>query len=208
MITVWRIVLDASAPPAAGAVAELAADERARAARYGTVDLRNRWLHAHVAMRRILAGEAGVAPAAIAYGVGSAGKPFLSAPGNSGVEFSLSDSGDLALLAISKEGPVGVDLERILPLPQMVAVARSHFSREDFEALVALPATEQLSAYYRLWTRTEAYLKGVGIGLGQRLDRFTSAHRWNLTDLDVAPNYAAALAFEGLAEPRLEEWSG
>lgn len=208
MITVWRIVLDPSAAPAAGAVAEISGEERARAARYSTADVRNRWLHAHVAMRRILAREAGVAPTGIVYGIGAQGKPFLIAPSNSGIEFSLSDSGDLALLAVSKTGPVGVDLERIHPLPQMVAVARSHFPRADFDALLALPASAQLAAYFRLWTRKEAYLKGVGIGLGQRLDRFASGHQWVLRDLDVGAGYAASLAVEGRADVHLDEWKG
>ena len=128
MITVWRIALDAGALPDAGAIGELSAEERERAARFATDALRDRWLRAHVAMRRILARELGTAPATIRYGRGDHGKPFIESPNGSGLEFSLSDSEGIALLAVGREGAVGVDIERIRPLPELRALATRYFT--------------------------------------------------------------------------------
>lgn len=212
VITVWRIPLDASRPPAADELGILSEMERARAARFMRDTDRNRFFHSHVATRRILGEALGVAPAAIQFGAGKSGKPLLASPGDSGFEFNLSDSGDLALLALSRLGPVGVDVERVRPLTDMEAIAESHFAEEERAALLALPEGERLDGFYRLWTRKEAYIKALGTGLGHALDRFAvtidpahvrfvhldgdeaAARSWALRPIPVPTGYLAALA--------------
>ena len=191
-VTVWRIALDPARAPDAAAVAELSEEEQARAARFATDALRNRWLHGHVATRRILARELGVAPRAIVYGVEAAGKPFVAAPVGSGIEFSFSDSGELALLAVgrgrvralnpagefavdheaARHGALGVDVEVHRPLADLGAIAERFFAPEEQAALFALPESEREPGFYRLWTRKEAYIKALGTGLGHPLSRF------------------------------------
>lgn len=172
MVTVWRIALDPAHPPDAAAVGELSEEERARAARFATDALRNRWLHGHVATRRILAQELVVAPRAVVYGAAAAGKPFVAAPAGSGIEFSFSDSGDLALLAVGCSCPLGVDVESRRPLLDLAGVAERFFAAEECAALFALPDAERDAGFYRLWTRKEAYIKALGAGLGHPLARF------------------------------------
>lgn len=214
MVTVWRIALDPARSPDAEALAELSEAERARAALFVTDALRNRWLTAHVAMRRVLASELGVRPDEIAYGAGTAGKPFIARPAESGVEYSFSDSGDLALLAVGRGGALGVDVEAYRSISDLEGVAERFFALEERVALFALPESERRAGFYRLWTRKEAYIKAIGTGLGHALDRFVvtidrddvrfmsidgdfdAAKRWDLRSIEVSGEYEAAFASE------------
>lgn len=211
-VVVWRIVLDPARAPDAAALAELSEAERARADRFATEALRNRWLWGHVGLRRILARELECEPAAIAYGRGGEGKPFLAAPAKTGLEFNFSDSADRALVAVSRRGPVGVDVEWQHRHDDLAAVAERCFAGDEVRALAAVAAPERLAAFYRIWTRKEAYLKALGAGLGYGLGRFAVTHdardvrllhvdgaaeagpRWQLRAIDVGEGYEAALA--------------
>lgn len=192
-VTVWRIALDPVRAPAAEAVAELSDDERVRAARFATEALKSRWLHGHVATRRILAAELGVAPQALVYGAAAAGKPFVESPVGSGLEFSFSDSGELALLAVGRGAALGVDVELRRPLTDLEGIAERFFALEEQAALFALPESEREAAFYRLWTRKEAYIKAIGIGLGHPLARFVmSVERDDVRLVAVDRDTAAA----------------
>lgn len=212
MITVWRIALDPARAPSAADCALLSAAEMERASRFATDELRHRWLHGHVAMRRILAARLGVAPADLAYGAGASGKPFLAAPAGSGLEFNFSDSADLALLAVSDAGPVGVDVEALRRVPEFEAITARFFSTEERTALLALPEAERLGAFHRVWARKEAYIKAVGDGLAHGLQRFAVTHArgdarfvhldgsreaargWTLAEVEVPAGYEGAVA--------------
>lgn len=225
MVTVWRIPLDPARSPDAEALVELSEAERARAALFATDALRNRWLTAHVAMRRILARELGVRPDEIAYGAGTAGKPFIASPAGSGVEYSFSDSGDLALLAVGRGGALGVDVEAHRPISDLEGVAERFFAPEERIALFALPEAERRAGFYRLWTRKEAYIKAIGTGLGYALDRFvvtigvedvrlvredddaTAAERLSLHTIAVPSGYEGALIGpRSEAAPVVRDW--
>ena len=210
-VTVWRIALDPARAPHADAVAELSEEERVRAARFATDALRNRWLHGHVATRQILAHALGVAPQEIVYAAESAGKPFVATPAGSGIEFSFSDSGDLALLAVGRHGTLGVDVEVHRPLTDLEGIAERFFATEERVALFAVPESEREAAFYRLWTRKEAYIKALGTGLGHPLSRFVmtlasddvrlvtidndaaAAASWSVWSIDVGAGYEGAL---------------
>lgn len=210
-VMVWRIALDPARAPHAEAVAELSEEERARAARFATDALRNRWLHGHVATRRIVARELGVVPREIVYGAESAGKPFVATPAGTGIEFSFSDSGDLALLAVARHGTLGVDVEVHRPLTDLEGIAERFFATEERVALFAVPESERAAAFYRLWTRKEAYIKALGTGLGHPLSRFVMtlasddvrlitidndaavAASWSVWSIDVGAGYEGAL---------------
>lgn len=209
-VTVWRIALDATEPPDAAAVAELSEAERARAARFATDALRNRWLHGHSAMRRILARDLGVEPGHVEYGVGVHGKPFVARPSGAAIEFSYSDAADAALLAVSRAGPVGVDIEPIDRPAEVEAIAESRFAPSERDALRGLAGGARAERFFRIWARKEAALKATGIGLSVGLASVAvpvdaaivpaaafampgSTERWSLEDLDVGPGSVAAL---------------
>ena len=121
VIDLWLI--DTSGPGAAavaGFDAELSPEERARGARFRFQRDRERYLLIHGAVRRILGEVAGVAPGLLRFRANAFGKPELV---EGDVPFNLSRSGDWGLLAVSRDGPVGVDLECRTEVPEAEAVA-------------------------------------------------------------------------------------
>lgn len=141
------------------------------------------------ALRAILAAELGHEPQ---LAIGPNGKPELV---GGGLAFNVAHSGELALIAISRDGSVGVDLEQHRPLRDAAATAGRFFTAPE----AALVAAEPVQ-FFRLWCRKEAWLKAQGIGLRLPLDTVDvrgEVPGWLLADLDLAPGYAAAVAREG-----------
>jgi 4'-phosphopantetheinyl transferase len=174
--------------PSALDEATLDDEEQARSARFVRPRDRRRFVLTHVALRLFLARCLGMDPMAVRYENGIHGKPRL-APGLPSLEFNLSHSGGLALLAVARDRPVGVDVERLRDVPDALTIADTHFSAAEREVLRSLPATEQRRAFVRCWTRKEAIVKAVGEGLSRALDSF---------DVDLAPGSTSALRrFDG-----------
>lgn len=165
-------------------------------------------------LREVLAGVIGVEPGEIRFSVGEFGKPYLSEqPEGASVSFNVSHAGSYLLLAISHGAEVGVDLEAVRQELDFAPMARRYFSEREQEELFSLPPEEQLAAFYRCWTRKEAYLKGTGTGFSQPCTSFDMsllpgqpprllAHRgsptevdsWSIHDLPVPQGYCAAVA--------------
>lgn len=135
-IDVWLARLAAGGWPRPELLPE---DERGRAEQMRTGKVRDRWTAARWALRGVLGRYLGLDPAAVELSLGEHGKPLLADP-EAPLLFSLSHSGDVALVAVSAELEVGVDVERI----------------------GARPAT-----FYADWTRHEAIVKCHGTGLGR-----------------------------------------
>jgi 4'-phosphopantetheinyl transferase len=213
-VHVWRIPLDDEAR-AESYWDVLSEEERARASRFYREVHRRRFVAAHGALRHLLAGYVGEAPAALSFVVGEHGKPALrSQPGRATVEFNLSHSDDLALVAVANARPVGVDLERWSADVEHLELAERFFSPAERDALRALAHESELvaAAFFAAWTRKEAYLKATGHGIMRGLHHFDVAltpgeparlladrldgeapQRWSMTELDPAPGYSAAL---------------
>ena len=114
------------------------------------------------------------------------------------ISFSVSHSGGLALYAVTKRPPIGVDVEYIEPLKDIQLMSREIFSRREAASLPTSPGTEQTTAFYRLWTRKEAYLKACGAGLGTDPTKLevpddASAH-WQIMKFYPRTSFIAALA--------------
>lgn len=210
-VHIWRIDLAAAPETYAAHLEALGADERRRAERLVFAHHRRRFATAHVAVRRILSRYLAVAPAELAFRVGAYGKPALAHP-SADLRFNLSHSHDLALLAVAQGRAVGVDLEQIQPGALQDALARQVCSPAELVALAGLAAEARAEAFYQLWTRKEALIKGRGDGLARPLTAFTvtllpgeparvvastdpsDLARWSLHALDPGPGYAGALA--------------
>ncbi len=141
----------------------LSAEECTRAASFRFPADRQRFVAAHIALRQALAEYTGLHHAALQLATGSFGKPSLS--GHTRTQFSLSHSRGLALIAIGGRGPLGADVELLRPVPDMAALAAEHFTQREQEELAALPAHERERAFLICWTRKEACLKAIGVGL-------------------------------------------
>ncbi|MFC1410945.1 4'-phosphopantetheinyl transferase superfamily protein [Streptacidiphilus sp. N1-12] len=210
------------APAAAGVLDLLDAEERARAAAFVHDADRIRYVAAHVALRRLL-GDATGRPARDLVLIREPcprcgephGRPALADPPRP-LHFSLSHGGDLVLIGIA-EVPIGVDVEG-LPRGETVAELASVLHPGEQTELASLPADQLVPGFARLWTRKEAYLKGLGIGLGRdpSADYLGTAGLapnppgWTVTDLPTDdPDHAAALAIQGgsAAEVRVRRLS-
>ena len=139
----------------------LSNEERARAARFVSDDVRRRFVAARGTLRRVLADELGAAPSALEFSYGEHGKPALQ---NSTTVFNLSHSGDIALIAIADCGVVGVDVEVLRDDTDFDAIAENSFSDAELAAWRALPEAEKRDAFFATWTCKEAYLKALGTG--------------------------------------------
>jgi 4'-phosphopantetheinyl transferase len=200
-------------------------DESQRAARFHFEAARDRFIAAHGCLRDILARYLRCEPDQLSFSIGAHGKPAIAAISfNRGIEFNLSHSGDLALVAVAWEQRVGVDVERIRDGISAQVIARQYFSRSEVAELLALPSDYQEVGFFNCWTRKEAYIKAQGLGLSLPLESFDvslspnepailratrpdpeESTRWTLQHLNVNSGYAAALASEGRVKT-LNSW--
>jgi 4'-phosphopantetheinyl transferase len=211
-VHVWLADLDRQ-PPYAALV--LSNDERSRAARFHFEHDRRRFAAARALLRELLGGYLQMPPAEVRFAYGPRGKPSLEGHA-AGVRFNVSHSGGLALLAFARGREIGIDLELERPVPERDEIAARFFSEWEALELKRLPAGERPAAFFRCWTRKEAFIKATGDGLSRALDSFDvtlgpldaarllrvedapeEVQRWWLQGLEPAPGFAAALAVEG-----------
>lgn len=216
-VVVWRTRLDVPPDDLARAERLLSSDERTRAERYRFPIHRARYIAARGALRAILAEILETDPAGLRFVYGPQGKPTLATPSGGGtVCFNVSHAGDTALIAVTERRRIGVDLEQARPDLAYLEIAERFFSPREVATLRALTPQQQQEGFLRCWTRKEAYIKALGVGLSLNLASFDvslapgdapallasrpdphEASRWSLHDLDGGPGYTAALAVEG-----------
>ncbi len=208
--------------------ATLSASERERAERFRFELHRTRFIARRGLLRALLAGYLDTEPGGIQLPSGPWGKPklgsqFAGAP----LEFNLAHSEDLALLAFTRGGVVGIDLERIRPLKDADELVARFFSEREHTAFQGLSPELRPVAFFNLWTRKEAWLKATGEGIAHSLplvevsflpgdppallslpDGPGHTPHWTLSELRPAQGFAAALAFGNAARhpPTLQCW--
>lgn len=195
----------------------LSMDEKERARRFRRIADRERFVVARGTLRCLLGYYEGRAPDRLQFTYDSFGKPNLSNQSSETVlNFSVSHSEDQALFGFVRGRRIGVDLEYVRPDINVVGLARSYFSPDEFRRFSRLRASEQCEAFYRAWTRKEAYLKALGEGLSFGIDRVevtffphepamlrkvsgmpSGSENWTLKDLPLAPSYLGAASVEG-----------
>jgi phosphopantetheinyl transferase len=144
----------------------LSADEQKRAGRFRFERDQRRYIAGRAFLRNILGGALGRAPVDLVFQYTPAGKPFL---GESGLHFNISHSADRFLCAVGRGAEVGVDLERLVAIPEMTGVGEKCFSPAEQVELRRAPEAARIETFYRLWTRKEAAVKCRGVGLGGAL---------------------------------------
>ncbi len=200
----------------------LSDDEKLRAARYVLTRKRKSFALSRGLLRTVLGTYLSTAPAEIEFTTGEFGKPGLNKKtlNGSGLEFNISHSKDVCMIAVSKDTPVGIDAEHITDRDYL-ALAKRFFHKNEVIALASLSDQERQAAFYRCWTRKEAFIKALGTGLHTPLKSFqvniSKAEKSALTgyagiaelspnltilnlDVNVAPGYAASVAVNGKVE--------
>ena len=223
-VHVWSVDLDLPAPEVFRIRRLLSPDECQRAARFCFERDRRRFVVARGVLRTLLGRYAGVAPERLRFAYGPYGKPILAGFWDERPRFNLSHSGGLAAIAIAAGADVGVDVECLRPLPDLERMAERYFSRGENAALRTLAPPDRLEAFFRCWTRKEAYLKALGDGLARPLDAFDVSllpgdearllhvrgdtgepSRWWLRAFMPVVGAVGAIALEGPAR-RLARW--
>jgi 4'-phosphopantetheinyl transferase len=211
-VHVWRASLEFESEQLDTFALTLSDSERARAQRFVLERDRNSFIAARGILRDLLARYVGCAPRDLEFIYGPQGKPALSDGSTSNpFRFNLSHSHGLAVLAVTRECEIGVDVEKIRPERAGEEIANRYFSAEEVAELRALPTDQQAEGFFLCWTRKEAYVKALGEGLRFPLDRFRvslspgksallygdAGARWSMEAFDPSFNskarYAAAV---------------
>jgi 4'-phosphopantetheinyl transferase len=218
----WTASLDLTGAGLDSSVLPSEVLDRARRLRFESD--RNRFVASRVWLHILLARGLGLSVQEITLQAAAGGKPELAPPMPTWLRFSMSRAGSRGLYALARDAEVGVDLEDRSRVVDTEAVAHRFFSGTERELLGGLGEAEKQLGFYRIWTRKEAVLKAMGVGLDvplMALDVSGEMARWDpkvpaalndgrhwfLHDLDVGPGHAAALAceanvFDGVPTPR------
>lgn len=190
----------------------LSPDELARAARFRFEKDARRFTVARASVRSILGAYVHCGGHDLHFEYSQQGKPSLDGI-NPNIHFSVSHSGELAMLALTLDGEVGIDVELIRPEVEIEKLSERFFSPAERESLRALSHNHRVAAFFRCWTCKEAFLKAQGVGLSRSLDSFDvevnpehparilatrpdaeEAQRWSMQDIPADAEYAAAVS--------------
>ncbi|MCP5407078.1 MAG: 4'-phosphopantetheinyl transferase superfamily protein [Chromatiaceae bacterium] len=177
----------------------LSPDEHDRAQRMLRAEGSRRFVAARACMRKILADYLATDAGLINFRYGSAGKPEIVHPG-SDLRFNLSHSGHLALLALTHQSEIGVDMEPLKQQPNLLAISRKIFGAEVQKTLAAMDEPRQKVRFFQLWTELEARAKCKGSGVFSQTDDTIPA-------VNFAPEtgwIAAVASSRGI--PQILEW--
>jgi 4'-phosphopantetheinyl transferase len=226
-VQLWRVDLEAISADESRWQEVLSSEELARAARFHFSRDRQRFAASRAWLRTVLAGYLGTDPRALTFAYSKKEKPSLG-PDHAGcdVTFNVSHSGGVALLAFTRKREIGVDVEEVRANSDLEAIARRFFSAHEQKQLAALSPEARVEAFFRCWTRKEAYIKATGDGLSLPLSRFdvslapgntdallatrpdvSEAGRWRVQEVPAGAGYAAALCVRG-RDWKLRDWSG
>ncbi len=166
---------------------ELSPEEQERALRFKFSEHKEHFVIFHGFMRRVLGSYLAIEASCLMFKTAEKGKPYLVSPDNkeSPLNFNLSHTEDIALLAVSSGQEVGIDIENRQRSSDWQGIARRFCTQEEQKALFSAGSTdEQREAFYDLWTRKEAYMKVLGSGMALSPTQFS---------LTVAPKPPALL---------------
>ena len=176
--------------------------------------VRRRWIVARAGLRSILSNYCGLPLTDLEFSCGTSGKPVLAGKSaQSRISFNLSHSEAVAVIAVSLDADLGIDVERKQRIRDWQGVARRFFSARENSELMSLEKSARIDAFFDCWTRKEAVIKATGEGLRARLDEFDVALSpgakvrviadysdeqkyigWRLHTFENAPGYTGALA--------------
>ncbi len=215
-VHLWKARLDLPTPRICAFRDTLDVDELERARRFVFHRDRARFIAARGLLRSIVARYLHLEPQEVRFSYHDHGKPALEPSSNSAnLSFNLSHSHELALYAFARGRRIGVDIEYVRGDTDHDGIAEQYFSTTEAAALRSLPSVQRTQAFYRCWTRKEAYVKALGEGLSLALDKFTvslspgsspvflwtedntEARCWHLYEPIVARRYVATVVVEG-----------
>jgi 4'-phosphopantetheinyl transferase len=202
----------------------LSADEVARAERFYTTDLQERFILTRGFLRLLLGDYLDIHPQKIRFKYGDNGKPAIEhEDAQYPLGFNLAHSGLLALCGITLKRDIGIDLEEIRVVRNLEQICDRFFSADEAAAIQCLPTAQREKAFFRCWTAKEAFIKATGEGLSRALDsfkvslsdnengqiqiktddRWIASSSWRLWHLQPAPGFLAAVVAEQAEDAQL-----
>ncbi|MBF0499295.1 MAG: 4'-phosphopantetheinyl transferase superfamily protein [Candidatus Riflebacteria bacterium] len=185
--------------------------DRCSRAKFPTVE--RRFLAARGLLRRILGETLRCDPRELSFAEETGGKPFVAGSGAPPpVRYSVSHSADLLVVGISRDFEIGIDVEKIRENYQPEPIVKRFFSAREYEVWQGFPENERIEAFFRAWTRKEAYLKGTGKGitgigeievsferglrkaLVKHVHHTQESERWDFIDLDEFAGFVGCIA--------------
>lgn len=203
----------------------LSEDELTRADGYHFERQRRRYIVCRGQLRKILAGYIKCSTTSIKFQYGDKGKPDLAVGQTTAkTKFNVSKSEELALIAVTNAGEVGVDIEHLRPVSDATKLAQRYFAVSEVETLLSLPNSLHERTFLEIWTRKEAFIKATGQGLSYPLNQFavSAAHtgpvvtvklfqdsaqseHWHLVSISPSKDVLAAVAVCGTS-PQITCW--
>lgn len=151
----------------------LTEEELARGARFYFERHRTQFLLTRALVRSALSTYADVDPKDWRFEAGEYGRPHLVGPTTlEGLSFNLAHTEGLIVLACTRGGVVGVDVEHVQPRRTGLDIAERFFSPAEVAELKSAPLSEQTERFFHYWTLKESYIKAIGTGLSTPLDQF------------------------------------
>lgn len=212
----WRVPQDVPAAALDRYWPILDLGEQARATRFYFARDKNRYVVSRAVLRLVIGRYLSRPPEQISFTYTGHGKPVLAPIQGERLQFNVSHSGGLAMMAFCLDAEVGIDVEKQRPLDDGEQIAERFFSASEVAVFQSLPAGQRTEAFFNCWTRKEAYIKAIGEGLSCPLNVFdvtlapgeparllrirgseTAAAAWSLFSLEPGTGFGAAVAIPG-----------
>ena len=212
-VHLWRIDLDQERRNLEAMERNLIGTEIEKSRRFRFGKDREQFILSHGILREVLGTYLKVEPKDVPIASDSRGKPeIIGGSKKAELRFNLSHSEGMTLIATAMNRDLGVDVEYAEPDFPVLEVAQRFFTRREAELVASSKGTERSEAFFRIWTRREAYMKATGAGLGspsasvpffgggtssETVHNFKNGREWTCFDIKLERNYFAALVVEG-----------
>jgi 4'-phosphopantetheinyl transferase len=144
--------------------------EQARADRFYFSKHKRRFATARATMRLILSQYLNTPPERLEFTYSDHGKPGVE--NSAKLQFNISHTGDLALLAVGKCFPIGVDIEKYSARPYE-GIAKILFSEQEYDEFIKVPLALKPAVFFHVWAQKEAFIKACGLGLSYPTKNFS-----------------------------------
>jgi 4'-phosphopantetheinyl transferase len=210
-MSLWQIDFRAFADDMDKLLFLLSIEEKKRAEAYKQADKAFAYIIAHGFMRLFLSAITQIPAQELAFLQGHYGKPYLvQAPE---LAFNLSYSKRFLFFAHGSKGQIGVDIEAMRKLPNLLQIIEQQFHPDEKALLLRLSDDEQVKQFYRIWTCKEAYIKALGSGLCLPVNSFAvdlakparikGQSAWFLHEYAFEDEHLGAVASQQAKAPRL-----
>ncbi len=169
---VWRLALDQTDDKSMAKCWELLSSaERQRAQKFRKAEDWLRFIAGRFLLKLLLAKYTDRSLHEIDIEAAKGGKPLMK-NGSGALQFNLSHAGQMVMLAFQYHQPIGIDVEPVNADPLLEDIVKDYFSPQEKDQLKQASATQR---FFTFWTRKEAVLKAVGVGLVDGLSELDTA---------------------------------